>query len=72
MASGSTRRSGRASKAPTRSEFVDPDYLLFLRDEGEGAEDLSALDRRDSDPELDDPLQLIFDRQMCPDDDVWR
>ena len=63
MASGSSQSSGRASKTPSRSAFVDPDYLLISGDREEGVESLSALDRRDNDPELDDPLQVIFDSQ---------
>ena len=54
MASGPSQRSGRASKAPKRFDFIDPDIFLILGDEEAGVESLSVLDCRDNDPEMDE------------------
>ena len=70
MASGSSRRSGRASKAPKRSDFVDPDLFLLSGDDEAGVENLSVLDCRDNDPEMDDPLQAVFDHQARFEEDL--
>ena len=63
MASDSVRRSGRVSKAPKRSDFVDLDLFLLSGDEEVDLASLAFLEHRDGDSELDDPLQAIFDNQ---------
>ena len=70
MACGSSLRPERASKAPKRFDFVDPELLLSSEDEEAGVESRNVLDCRDNDPEMDDPLQAIFDHQARFEEDL--
>lgn len=71
MAESARRLSSRVPKPVVLSDQLDPDptMMLLSGDEDDHGQGFTWLDRRDNDPEFDDPLQAVVDA-MSTDEEV--